>query len=474
MHVRIALTALCLCSCFRNPATGKLNLDLMSESQEVSMGQEAKKQAEQSIGLYQDQKIQQYVADLGKTIAPVSGRNVPFSYEVVDDASVNAFALPGGPIFVTRGILGHLNSEAQLVAVMGHETGHVAARHSANQMSKAQIAQVGLGIGSIVSPTVASIGQLAAAGLQVLFLKYSRDDEDQADLLGFRYMTQVGYDPRQMLDLFKMLQGVTDQAGGGKLPEWTQTHPIPEHRLEKAQEHLKNVKGDLSTLKVEREKYLKTIDGIVFGENPRNGYFKGDLFVQPEMKFQIQFPAGWQHQNQPEAVVAVSKEQDAMLQLAVAGKLSPEDAAAALFKQQGIKQGPAAQLNVNGMHAVAAYFSAQTQAAAVEGLVAFVAKDGTTFALLGYTPAGGLQKRDATIKSWISSFNNVTDGSLLNVQPAKLKLVQLSAPMPVAEFVQKYPSSVKPETIALINGVDKGGTIPAGPAKSVVGGVEAK
>jgi len=233
MRKSLPLIALALCSCVRNPATGKMQLNLLSESQEIELGKQAKQEAEQTYGLYKEKpELSQYIEGLGKRLSQESGRpNLPWSYEIVDDASVNAFALPGGPIFITRGILGYLNTEAQLAAVLGHETGHVAARHSANQMSKQQVAQIGLGIGSVLSPTVASAAQVASAGLQLLFLKYSREDETQADELGFRFMTKVGYDPSQMIPLFQMLDGVSKQAGAGKTPEWLQTHPRPWPRL---------------------------------------------------------------------------------------------------------------------------------------------------------------------------------------------------------------------------------------------------
>src|SRR2546428_4451536 len=237
MRKSLPLIALALCSCVRNPATGKMQLNLLSESQEVELGKQAKQEAEQAYGIYKEKpELNQYIADIGKRLSAESGRPTrPWSYELVDDASVNAFALPGGPIFITRGILGHLNTEAELAAVLGHETGHGAARHSANQMSKAQVAQLGLGIGSILSPTVASAAQVASAGLQLLFLKYSREDETQADELGFRYMTRVGYDPTQMIPLFQMLDGVSKQAGGGEVSGWVQTHPAPGNRLGRAQ-----------------------------------------------------------------------------------------------------------------------------------------------------------------------------------------------------------------------------------------------
>src|SRR2546430_12709628 len=272
MRTSLPLIALVLCSCFRNPATGKMQLNLLSESQEVELGKQAKQEAEQAYGIYKEKpELNRYIADIGKRLSAESGRpSLPWSYEIVDDASVNAFALPGGPVFITRGILGHLNTEAELAAVLVHETGHVAARHSANQMSKQQVAQIGLGIGSVLSPTVASAAQVASAGPQLLFLKYSREDETQADELGFRYMTKVGYDPSQMIPLFQMLDGVSKQAGAGKTPGWLQTHPDPGNRPQATQQRLKTgLKGSAQGVKVEREKYLELSEGMAFGEDHR-------------------------------------------------------------------------------------------------------------------------------------------------------------------------------------------------------------
>ncbi|HYY52480.1 MAG TPA: M48 family metalloprotease [Myxococcales bacterium] len=461
-----------LCSCFRNPATGKLQLDLLSESQEVELGKQAKQEAEQAYGIYKEKpELNQYVADIGKRLSAESGRpNLPWSYEIVDDASVNAFALPGGPVFITRGILGHLNTEAELAAVLGHETGHVAARHSANQMSKQQVAQIGLGIGSILSPAVASAAQVAGAGLQLLFLKYSRDDETQADELGFRYMTKVGYDPRQMIPLFEMLNGVSKEAGAGKTPEWLQTHPNPGNRLEATQQRLKTeLKGSPEGMKVERDKYLSMIDGITFGEDPRQGFFKGDTFYHPDLKFQWKLPAGWAHQNTPQAVAAASPKQDAILQLSPAGKMSPDEAAQKLFSQQGIKAGQ--PVNVKGAK-LARAFQAQTQQGVIEGVLAFFSWQGNTYLMAGYTPQGGLSSYANTFTGSMGSFGELTDSSALSVKPAKLKLIKLDRPVSVTEFQSSHPSSVKLEEVALINGVAQGGQIPAGYAKQIVGGTQ--
>src|SRR5215218_373404 len=218
-----------LLSCARNPVTGKSELALVSESQEIQMGKQAAQDVAQTIGLYNDPKVQAYVAGIGKRLAANSERpNLPWEFHVVDDASVNAFALPGGFIYVTRGLMSSINDEAELATVIGHEIGHVTYRHSVQQISKAQLAQLGLGIGSILSSDIARFGQLASAGLSILFLRYSRDAENQADQAGFRYALNQNYDVREMTKVFETLNRVGQASGGGKLPEWLATHPNPE------------------------------------------------------------------------------------------------------------------------------------------------------------------------------------------------------------------------------------------------------
>ncbi|HYZ89538.1 MAG TPA: M48 family metalloprotease [Myxococcales bacterium] len=460
-------------ACVRNPATGNLQLNLISESQEIDMGKQAAQEVDQTIGLYKDPKIEAYVARLGQSLSQQTNRkNLPWQFHVVEDPGVNAFALPGGPVYVTRGILATLMNEAQLAGVMGHECGHIAARHSANQLSKAQVAQIGLGIGSVLSPQIASLSQLAGVGLQILFLKFSRDDESQADKLGFAYMANDGYDAREMVSLFKTLERVSKLAGGSKVPEWLETHPDPENREQATLQRLKEANVDFSKAKVNRDEYLSTIDGMVYGEDPRQGYFQGSRFLHPDLKFQVTFPQGWQTQNTPQAVAGMSPKQDAIVQLAAAGKDSPDDAATKFFSQQGIQRGQAAALNINGQRAVAAYFAAQTQQGQIAGLIAFVGYQGTTYALLGYTGAQTLQQYDPTFKAFIGSFGPLTDQSAMSVQPARLQLVRIDSSMTVEQFNQRYPSNLRVEELALINGFDdKNGQMQGGQRyKRIVGG----
>src|SRR5256886_2764079 len=188
---------------------------LVSESQEIQLGQPADSEVIQSIGLYRDPALQSYVSDLGKKLAATSERpNLPWTFRVVDDPAVNAFAIPGGFVYVTRGILSHMTNEAQLATVMGHEIGHVTARHTAHQMSREQVANLGLAVGSIASSRIARYAGLASQALGVLFLKFSRDNENQADELGVRYSSRANYDSRQMDSVMAMLDRIESQSGG--------------------------------------------------------------------------------------------------------------------------------------------------------------------------------------------------------------------------------------------------------------------
>src|SRR6476620_6591915 len=270
-----ALAAAGLVFCARNPATGKSELSLVSESQEIQMGQQYAQQIVKTMGVYDNQQVQDYVTKLGMAIATKSERpNLPWAFYVMDDPTVNAFALPGGSICVTRGILTHMNNEAELVGVLGHEIGHVTAKHSVQQMTRQQIAQIGLGVGSILSSEVAQYAGLASQGLGVLFLKYGRDAESQADMLGFKYMVRENYDPHAMAAMFTTLQRVSRLEGAGDIPEWESTHPDPGNRIEATMKRLDTLSVPASTLHYGRDEYLPILAGMSYGEDPRQGYIE--------------------------------------------------------------------------------------------------------------------------------------------------------------------------------------------------------
>lgn len=471
-HV-LMLSAALAAGCATNPVTGKSQLSLISESQEIQMGREAAQQTLQQIGEVKDPGLQAYVSRIGKELAARTERpQLPWEFHVVDDASVNAFALPGGFIFVTRGLMTYMNNEAELATVLGHEIGHVTNRHSVSQISKAQVAQLGLGIGSILSPTVAKYGQLAGAGLSILFLQYSRDAENEADLAGFRYALNDNYDVRQMSNVFQTLDRLDAATGGqGKLPNWLSTHPAPANRIANTQARLDTLHKSLANARVNRDGYLQQINGLVFGEDPRQGFFRNGVFLHPDLRFQLTFPSDWKTQNTAQAVIAASPNQDAVIQLTL-GQGSPSAAAQQFFSQQGVQSNNVSNTTINGLPAVAGYFQAQTDQGVVAGLVTFISYGNATYQILGYTPAAGMSQYDAVFRRTMGSFGPLTDQSALNVQPAKVELVRVPAAMTVQEFNSRYPSSIPIAQVAIINEAGADGRLTAGQmAKRVTGGV---
>jgi predicted Zn-dependent protease len=457
-----ALTAF-LVACATNPVTGKRELSFVSESDEIAMGQEGAKQVIASIGLVPDDALQRYVSGLGLGIARTSERpNLPWQVNVIDDPIVNAFALPGGPVFITRGILTHMNSEAQLVSVLGHEIGHITAKHSVQQMSQQQLGQIGLIAAIIVQPGLAQFGQLASEGLGVLFLKFGRGAESQADELGFRYMTQAGYDPHEMVAMFMTLERLS--AGGdegGRVPEWLSTHPDPGNRVKVTEQRIAATTLPAG-LKVERDAFLQRTEGLVFGENPRNGFFRQNQFFHPDLKFQVDFPSGWKTQNTMQAVIGVSANQDAIMGLELAGNAAPSQGLAEFFQQQGVQNTGSSTNAINGLPAASAEFIAQTKQGQVSGVVSYIQLDGNTYRLMAYTPSQNYSAYRAALVQSIRTFRRLTDPAILAVQPTRVHLVRIPRSMTISEFNQSYPSKIPVAEVALINGVDPTTTIPAG------------
>jgi predicted Zn-dependent protease len=460
--MRRSLASLCalavwLAGCATNPATGEKQFSLISEGQEIQMGLEADPSIVGSMGLDPDSGRQRYVRELGLRLAQVSERpGLPWTFRVIDDPVVNAFAIPGGHIYVTRGILAHLNSEAELASVLGHEIGHVTARHSVTQMSRQQIAQLGLVVGTVLKPELARYAGIASQGLGLLFLKYSRDDESQADQLGLRYMRRGGYDAHRMPEVFTLLDRVSQASGGGRVPEWLATHPNPGNRRGAIERQIAALPAESLGTVVNRDSYLRHIDGVVFGDNPRDGFFKGTEFFQPDLKFRITFPQGWATQNQRQAVLAVSAQQDALVQLSLSDQATPEAAAQAFFAQQGVRGAPG-RGSVHGFAAAGGAFSALTEdSTLLAGKVVFVAYDGRIYQLLSYAPQARWSSYLGLADQAIASFDRLTDAAILAVQPWHLQLVSLPQAMTIEDFTRRYPAPVPPTTIALVNNVDPG------------------
>ncbi len=458
-------TFVALASCATNPATGGKMLSLVSESQEIELGQAYAREVEESMPLVEDPALQAYVEGVGLALAAASERPaLPWSFRIVDDPVVNAFALPGGPVYVTRGIMAHFSSEAEMAAVLGHEIGHITARHSVEQISRAQLAGIGLVVGSVVSRDVARYSGLAAQGLQVLFLSFSRDDEHQSDLLGVRYSGRLGYDVRESITMHEKLGRLTELSGGGGIPSWLSTHPSSQDRIKRLQALVDTIPAaTLNEAKLGRDEYLFHVEGLVYGEDPRQGFFRDALFLHPELRFQIRFPSGWETVNLPSVVGGRSPDRDAILQLTlVAAGSSHAEAARAFLSQEGVRTGRTSRERIDGHPATLATFRAQTDQGMLEGIVAFLDYEARTYRIMGYAVEGGLREYERAFLSSIRSFAELTDVAALSVEPMRIELYTVERPSSIAEIAARKSTPASEAELAVINGVDVREPIPAG------------
>lgn len=470
-----AALALLTLACATNPVTGRRELSLISESQEIQMGKEASQGDLQRVGVYQNATAQELVKRIGLQMAAKSERpNLPWEFHLLDDAAVNAFAYPGGFIFVTRGLMTHLNSEAELAEVIGHEIGHVTAKHSVAAISQQQVAQIGLIAGSIFSDRVAQYGDVLGTGASLLFLKFGRDDELQADALGFQYSLAQNYDVRESPKVFQTLGRLSGDAGA-RIPEWQSTHPDPGNRVQRAEDRLSKVPAaELANTKVNRDSYLRLLDGFIFGENPRLGFFSGRTFMHPDLRFQYDVPANWRSANMPEAVVSQAPDQNAQLQLAPA-QGTPAQVMQQFLAQKGVTTRQASQTTINGLTAALGEFDAQTEQGSIRGLAAAITHNNNTYLLIGLMAPSAIQARFPEIEASIRSFRPLTDATALNVQPARVSIVTIPETMTAQTFTQRYPSSIPAAQVYIINGVDASTSFPRGTlVKRVTGGVQAR
>lgn len=466
----ILISGVVLTACAVNPATGARELSLIGEGREVEMGRQSDAQVVAAYGLVDDAELQAYVSDLGTRLAAVSERpDLPWEFKVVDDPIVNAFALPGGFIYVTRGILVQFDSEAELAGVLGHEIGHVTARHSVNQISRQQVQSIALGVGSVFSETVAQYGQIGAAALGVLNLRYSRGDESESDMLGLRYISRVGYDPDAMIGVFEMLATAGGSSDGARLPEWQLTHPYPENRAAEMRRLIAEQGLDGGT--VGRNSYVDMLDGLVYGDDPRQGYFVGSRFYHPELRFQLAFPDGWRTLNQRSAVMGASTSQDAAITLTIAeGGATPVLELREFLRQEGITGGTVQESTAGGIERARATFRIDAEEGSFEGEAAFVRAGGVTYRLLGYAEAAAWPTYRRAVATTLGSFDNVSDPAVLGVEPLRVDIVTISEPMSVTRFHQRFGAAVDVEELATLNRTAPGAVMGAGTrVKTVVG-----
>ena len=463
-------SALLLGGCTLNPATGGHQLNFFGEESEIEMGREADAEIVTTVGLYDDPLLQEYIQDLGMEIAAASERpHLPWTFKILDDPAVNAFALPGGFVYVTRGLMTHLGSEAELASVIGHEVGHVTARHGVNQMSKGILASIGLGVASILDEDIARWAFAGHVGLSLLFLHHGRDDERQADDLGLRYAVRAGYDPREMAELFGVLDAVSQVEGVGRLPSWLATHPDPGARRKRVEEKVAALEGDFSNAKIERDAYLERLDGMVFGDDPREGYFEGNAFLHPGLRFRIDFPDGWETANQEDSVSASTPGGKALVQVALSEKGTREEAEEEFLSEEGLSRGRSWENKVHGLPASWSRFEYEEEGKELRGTVAFVEHGEGIFQVLALSEAASWSEQREDLEEAIGSFARLDDPRALNARATRIRVIRLKEDMTVEQFAEEFPSDAPIETVAMINHVQPGGMLKKGQlAKRVV------
>jgi len=448
--------------CATNPVTGQKQFSLVSSQQELSIGKEGYPAVVAEYGAYDENRLAAYVDSVGQRLARVSHMpELEWHFTLLDDATVNAFAMPGGYIYVTRGILAHLNSEAQLAGVLGHEIGHVTARHTAAQITKQQLAGLGLGLASALSGTIQRYSGAAQQALGLLFLKYSRDNETQADELGVDYATKAGYDPREIPSTYVMLRRVGEQ-GGQRMPAFMSTHPDPGDRETRTATLARAAAAGKSGLIVRNRDFVRRTDGIVFGQDPRQGYFEGSRFVHPELAFEITFPSGWATQNTKSAVAAGAKDQSAVMQLTLAdaqGQTDPVQYVQALARGGKIASFDGRRETIGGVAAWVGHVVVTQQSGQQATLAAAFLADGARM----YQVLGTATGDDSPIFGAIRSFRKLDGSALANVRPARVSVVTVPRTQPFSALAQASgPQAIDVTAESILNNVEPDESVAEG------------
>jgi len=464
-----------------NPVSGNTRAYGYTWAEEVKLGKKTDKQIQNQYGVYEDEELQRYVDKVAQKVlaeshirrpsTPQKFRKTEFHFRVLDSPVINAFALPGGYVYVTRGLMAHLNNEAQLAVVLGHEIGHVEARHASQQAARQQITQgllVGgavLGqatLGGNVGERVLNIGGTAA---KLFSLSYSRDNERESDKLGVEYAVQAGYDGAEGAAFFESLERVREQAGQS-IPTWQSTHPDPGARKETipklARKWEARVEQPATT--TNQEAYYSSLENIILGKNPRQGFAEGGVFYHPELAFRFSIPSRWDVQNQPRQVALVHPDQSAYMLFQFADAETPAAAARTFADQDGLTVLDREGTSVNGNDARRVLAEAQTQKGqTVRVLSYFIAYGENIYQFQGVTAAARYDTYRSDFERSMTSFTRLTDPDKLNRQPTRLTIRSAGRRGDFRSFIdaRALPSDMMEEDLAIINQLDLGQTVEA-------------
>ena len=473
----VLLTVL-LVGCTTDPATGQMGFGpFLSQEDEASLGaQEHPKILEQYGGVYDEREIGAYVAMTGGRMAPHTGTNTRFTFTVLDSDVVNAFALPGGYVYVTRGLLALANSEAELAGVVGHEMGHVAGRHSAQRQTRGTI--IGLGsaiLGAVIGSPI--VGDLAGQGAQLYLLRYSRDQEYQADDLGLRYTAHAGYDPYALprfleaMEAQSRLESRLAGKGEGDPPEFFSTHPNTEGRVERAVEQARRTGVAQGQGTDGRDAFLRQIDGMVYGDSPAQGFVRGRTFSHPEYKLTFTVPEGFQIRNTSEAVMARGPAGTAIL--FDADRL-PRGLDIQSYLTRSWGEGAALRdvetFDLNGMPAATGLARASTRGGSrIVRLIAIGFGPTQVFRFMIALPTDANQALLTDLRRMTYSFRRLSDAEAAKLKPTRLRIVTVKPGDTVESLAGRMALRDFPEErFRVLNGLRAGAALRPGMKVKIV------
>lgn len=457
------------CATTTNPVTGQRELLGMSTQEEIAAGAKAAKQVQQEMGLVDDPALRDYVRAIGARLAPFSPRrDVPFTFDVVQMREPNAFALPGGHIYVSRGLLAISNSEAELAGVLGHEIGHVAARHHAQRQTRSTAIGAATVLGTLAAAVlgggqaaqaVNQLGQVAGSGL---IASYGRDQERQSDDVGQRMAARAGYDPGAISSFLDTLGRATElETGTKRQPSFFDSHPSTPERVANTRSRAASLRAASATpIAASRRAYYDRLRGLLVGADPAEGIFRDERFLHPGLDLAIQFPSGWQTVNSR----------------AVVGAQHPQGAGVVKLQQQG--RGSDLRAAANEFEAKAKVTLQSGQEVRVAGRKAWRAlartQDGTTAQLTWFSHDGTIYRIDGVAKSpaWdslvptldrvVRSIRRLTEGEREGLSERRIDVVSARAGETLVALGRRTGNAWTPKETAVANGVALGVRFRAG------------
>jgi predicted Zn-dependent protease len=459
------IAAVGLTSCASNPVTGRPDLVFSSEKGEVERAKEVHPMLLQQFGgTYDDIRIQQYVNEVGQRAAKASHRpELQYTFTVLDSEEINAFTTGGGFVYITRGIMNYLNSEAELTAVLGHEIGHVTARHPVRQQTQQTLSGIGAAAVGIVtgSGDLAGLANYAGAALVT---GYGRDMELEADRLGAEYLAKTGLAPEHMIDVVRLLKNqelfeVQRARQENRKPRVYHgvfsTHPDNDQRLREVVKAADKIDSEGDKVDPGRDRYLQAIQGLPVGTSRAQGVLKGNRFYHANMGFTFAFPSGWNVENRADRVIAISPKKDSMVQMqtqAPPPNVGPQQMLSRLLAGQNA--GPGEPIEVNGLQGYTAVVrSARTEFGVVPARYAVIYYNNLAYVFAGASKgSGNVPAADPLFMSTIKTFRRLKNNEFALAEPYKVKVIRADANTRIADLAKASPLKEYPaEMLRLMN-----------------------